>query len=104
MRNIKYYANKKNELMRAAKQTNNPKAKEEYLTAFDLCDRMIADLDKYYKICARKLLILVVIVNLAVIGTILSGCETFRGMKADVHWLTADVEHVSKPYIVDKGE
>ena len=27
--------------------------------------------------------------------TVLVGCQTLKGMKADIHWLTADVEHTN---------
>ena len=78
MKSIKYYSKKKNQLMRAAKQTNDPKARLMYLRAFNLCDRMIGLLDKGYRKLAPKLLIMLVIVNLLVIATILSGCNTAK--------------------------
>ena len=38
----------------------------------------------------------VVAVNIFVIILILAqGCQTFRGIKGDIHWMTADVEHIS---------
>ena len=56
------------------------------------------EMDSREAVARRRVLSAVACINILVLATILfmSGCETFRGMKADVHWLTADVEHNEK--------
>ena len=58
--------------------------------------RALNDARGWLKYAESKILILVVIVNLGVIATILSGCNTVNG-------IGKDLQSVSKPYIV-QGE
>lgn len=65
----------------------------------DDCDEEIKEISKEREQDDRIIEALIVkfalvFITLLILYTV-AGCQTFDGLKADIHWLTADVEHTT---------
>jgi len=83
MRTIEYYQEMRHRLAKSANQTQNTHLKRELWAAFSKCDVSIARLVRYY----RSIKVWVIAINIAVLLTILTGCNAVGGLGRDITWM-----------------
>ena len=63
-----------------------------------LLEMIVEESDRDIKEASRPMygkcrLLVMAIIAVILLGIAASGCQTLQGVKGDIHWMTADVEH-----------